>query len=70
MKIPNKREPQQIAINCLSNIDFKEFTKIYKKCTAEAYFFLVNDRTLPSDDPFRFRKSILEAICNANNTEN
>ena len=32
-KIPNKRELQQIAINHSSDIDFKDFIKIYKKCT-------------------------------------
>ena len=35
MKIPNKRELQQIALNHSSDIDFKDFMKIYKKCTAE-----------------------------------
>ena len=60
MKIPKKRELQQIALNHSSDIDCKDFIKIYKKCTAEPYFFLVNDTTLPSDDPLRFRKNILE----------
>ena len=60
MKIPNKRELQQIALNHLSDIDFKNFIKIYKKCTAEPYSFLVNDTTLPSDDPLRFRKNLLK----------
>ena len=59
MKIPNKRELQQIALNPSSDIDFKNFIKIYEKCTAEAYSFLVNDATLPSDDPLRFRKNRL-----------
>ena len=59
MKIPNKRELQQIAVNHSSYIDFKDFMKIYKKCTAEPYSFLVNDTTLPSDDPLRFRKNLL-----------
>ena len=59
MKIPNKRELQQIALNHLSYVDFKDFMKIYKKCIAEPYFFLVNDTTLPSDDPLRFRKNLL-----------
>ena len=31
MKIPNKRELQQIALNHSSNIDFKDFMNIYKK---------------------------------------
>ena len=60
MKIPNKRELQQIALNHSSDIDFKDFMKIYKKCTAEPYSFLVNDTTLPSDDPLRFRKNLLD----------
>ena len=59
MKIPNKRELQQIALNHSSDINFKEdFMKIYKKCTAEPYSFLVNDTTLKSDDPLRFRKNL------------
>ena len=59
MKIPNKRELQQIALNHSSDIDFKDFMKIFKKYTAEPYSFLVNDATLPSDDPLRFRNNLL-----------
>ena len=59
MKIPNKRELQQIALNHSSDIDFKDFMKIYKKYTKEPYSFLVNGTTLPSDDPLRFRKNLL-----------
>ena len=59
LKIPNKRELQQIALNHSSDIDFIDFMKIYKKCTAKPYSFLVNDTTLPSDDPLRFRKNLL-----------
>ena len=60
MKIPNKRELQQIPLNHSCDIDFKDFIKIYKKCTAEPYSFLVNDTTLPSDDLLRFRKNLLK----------
>ena len=60
MKIPSKRELQQIALNHSSkNIDFKDFMKIFKKYTAEPYYFLVNDTTLPSNDALRFRKNLL-----------
>ena len=59
MKIPNKRELQQIALNHSSYIDFKDFMKIFKKYTAEPFSFLVNDTTLPSDDPLRFRNNLL-----------
>ena len=59
MKIANKRELQQIALNHSSDIDFKYFMKIFKNYTTEPYSFLVNDTTLPSDDPLRFRKNLL-----------
>ena len=59
MKISNKREVQQIALNHSSDIGFKDFIKIYKKCTAESYSFLVNNATLASDNPLRFRKNLL-----------
>ena len=58
MKIPNKRELQQNALNHSSDIDFKDFMKIYKKYTKGPYSFLVNDKTLSSDDPLRFRKNL------------
>ena len=61
MKIPNKKELQQITLNHSSDIDFKNFIKIYKKiCTAKPYSFLVNDTTRPSDDSLRFRKNLLK----------
>ena len=43
MKIPNKREFQQVALNHSSDIDFKDFIK---KCSTEPYSFLVNDTKL------------------------
>ena len=61
-KIPNKRELQQIAYNNSSDIDFKEFIYLYKKYTAKPYSFLVIDATLPSDNPLRFKKNLLEGI--------
>ena len=60
LKIPSKRELQQTDLNHLSDIYFKYFIKMYRKCTAKPYSFLVNDTTLPSDDPLRFRKNILK----------
>ena len=59
MQIPNKRELQQIASNHSSDIDFKDFMKIFKECTKKPYSFLVNDTTLRSDDPLRFKKNLL-----------
>ena len=59
IKISNKREIQQIALNHSPNIGFKDFMRIYKKCTVEPYSFLVNDTTLPSDNPLKFRNNLL-----------
>ena len=59
MKIPNKRELQQITLNHSSDIDFNDLMKIYKKYTAKPYSFLVNNTTLPSDDLLKFRKNLL-----------
>ena len=58
MKIPNKNELQQIALNNSSDIDLKDFVKIYKKCTDGPYLFLVNDTSLSSDNSLRFRKNL------------
>ena len=58
MKILNKRELQQIAINHSSDINTKDFIYIYKKCTDKPYSFLVIDTTLPSNNPLRFRKNL------------
>ena len=62
-KIHNKRELQQIAINHSSDISTKDFTNIYRKCTAEPYSFLVNDTTLASNNPLRFRKNLFNIEC-------
>ena len=51
MKIPNRQELQQIAINHLSDIDFVESKRFYRKCTAEPYLFLVINITLSSSNP-------------------
>ena len=43
MRIPNKREIQQIGTNHLSDIDFKDFIELYRDYTKGSYLFLVND---------------------------
>ena len=58
----NKQELQQIAFNHSSDIDFKDFMNLYKKCTAKPYSFLVIDATLASDNPLRLRKILSEII--------
>ena len=58
LKIPNKRELQQIATNHSSDINTKDFIEIYRKCTDKPYSFLVNDTTLLSNNLLRFRKNL------------
>ena len=57
-KIPKKRELQQIALNPSSDISTKDFINIKNIYTAKPYSFLVNDTTLSSDNPLRFRKNL------------
>ena len=56
MKIPNKRDIQQITFNHSSDIDLQDFLNLYTKCTAKPYSFLATDTTLSSDNPLRFRE--------------
>ena len=62
MKIPNKRELQQIPFNHSSYIDWKDFMNLYKKCTTKPYTFLLIDAILASGSPFCFRKNFLGRI--------
>ena len=67
MKINNKRELQNIAINHSADIDYQDFMKIYRKYTKEPYHFLTIDTTLPASDPLRFRKILFDSYKNDNN---
>ena len=62
MKINNKRELQNIAINHSADTDYKDFIKIYRECTKEPYNFLTIDTTLPSTNPLRFRKNLFDTL--------
>ena len=62
MKIPNKRELQQIASNHSLDIDPQDFMNLYEKCTAKPYTFLVIDTTLASDNSLHFRKNLWDRI--------
>ena len=59
MKIPNKGELQEIASNYLSDVDFKDFIKLYKDYTKESQSLFMNDTNFSSDTPLRFRKNLL-----------
>ena len=67
MKINNRKELQNIAINHSADIDYKDFMKIYRECTKEPFNFLTIDTTLPASDPLRFRKNLFDSYKNDNN---
>ena len=64
IKINNKTELQNIAINHSANIDYQDFMKIYRECTKEPYNFLTIDTTLPASDPLRFRENLFVSYKN------
>ena len=62
MKINNKRELQNIAINHSADIDYNDFIKIYRECSKEPYNVLTIDTTLPASNPLRFRKNLFDSL--------
>ena len=62
MKINNRKELQNIAVNHSADIDYQDFINIYRECTREPYSFLTIDTTLPASDPLRFRKSLFHSL--------
>ena len=61
IKIHNKRELQQIAIDHLADIDYKDFLKVYRNCTNEPYSFLTIYTTLAADNLIIFRKNFSDS---------
>ena len=51
-RISDKRELQTIAINFSSDIDYKDFIKIYQNCTKEPFDFLTIDIAKSTDKKF------------------
>ena len=62
MKISNRKELQNIAINHSGDIDYKDFMKMYIECTKEPFNFLTIDTTLPASDALRFRKNLFHSL--------
>ena len=62
MKINNKRELQNIAFNYSADIDYKDFMKIYIKCTKGPYSFLTIDNTLSPSNPLKFGKNLFHTL--------
>ena len=56
MKINNKRELKNIAINHSADIGYKSFVEIYRECTKIPYSFLTIDTTSPVSGPLNLGK--------------
>ena len=67
MKINNRKELQNIAINHFADIDFNGFVKIYTERTRKPCSFLTIYTMLPASDPLRFRKNLLPSYKNNSN---
>ena len=61
MKINNKKELQNIAINHSADIDYGNFMKIYREYTKEPHNFLTLDTTLSASDPLRLGKRLFDS---------
>ena len=66
MKINNRKELQDSAINHSADNDYYDFVKIYRECTRKPYFF-DNDATLPASDPLKFRKKFFSPCKDGSN---
>ena len=67
MKINDRRELQNIAINHSTDIDYNDLKKIYRKCSKKPYTFLTIGTTLPASTPLGFRKNLFDYFKNDNN---
>ena len=67
MKIDNKKELQNVAINHAAFIDYEDFVKIYRECIKEPYSFLTIDTALSASDILRFRKNLFHNYKNNSN---
>ena len=67
VKINNRRELRNIAINHSTDIDYNHFREIYRECAKKPFNFLTIDTTLPASDSLRFRKKLFVSYKNDSN---
>ena len=59
MKISSKTELQEIVWNNSSDIDVKDFVKLYRYYTKELFWYLAKDITVSSNNSLQFKKNLL-----------
>ena len=62
MKIPNKKQPQQITYNHSSDIVYEELMNLHRNCTAKSYSLLMTDTAHAPDSHLHFIKFLLQRI--------
>ena len=62
MKIDNRKQLQNVAINHSADIASRDLMRIYRECTKKPFNFLTIDATLPVSDPLRFRKKLFDSL--------
>ena len=69
MKVPQKKELEQIASNHSSGIDFKNFMKLYKDYTKELNSVLANNtrKSITIQEELIIKMSISQKIKTTNN---
>ena len=67
MKINNRKELKNIAINHSGDIDYNDFVMIYREYTREPHSFLTINTKLPARDSLKFRKDLIPSNKNDSN---
>ena len=62
IKISNKRELKNTAINHSADIDYKDFVRIYRDCTKEPYSFFDNLYNITSKRYSKIYKNVFNLI--------
>ena len=62
MKINNRKDLQNIAIDHSEDTDYKDVMKTYRECTKEPFNFSAIDTTLAASNPLRFRKNLFDSL--------
>ena len=62
IEVLDERELHKIAINHLSDIEFKYFVKFFENVHCKTIFFSVNDIFFASENILLFKSNLLEII--------
>ena len=64
MKINNRKELKNIAINHSADTNYDDFMRIHRERTRKPYSFFTIDTALPAIGTLRFRKNLFQSYKN------